>query len=390
MRYDVVILGGGAAGLMCAREAGRRGRRVVVLERQERVGKKILISGGGRCNFTNLYSAPENFLSENEHFCRSPLSRFSPGDFIALVERHGIEYYEKKLGQLFCKTSAKDITGLLLKECEAAGVTLRLSCQVRSVAYEEGFSVETDNESFQADSLVVATGGLSYRHLGATDFGYRLADQFHLKVNATAPGLVPLTWGAEEKKKFGELSGVSVDTQVTCAKASFRENILFTHRGLSGPAILQVSSYWNPGDSILIDLLPDLDALRWLSETKSEGGKMELKNLLAQRLPKRFAEIWCETYAPMKPLHEIPDRVLSEIASRLHRWEVFPESTEGYDKAEVTRGGVSTDELSSKTLEAKKVPGLFFIGEVVDVTGHLGGHNFQWAWASGFAAGQSV
>lgn len=390
MDYDVVIVGAGAAGLMCAREAGLRGRKVLVLERSERVGKKILISGGGRCNFTNLYSNPGNFLSENAHFCKSALARFKPSQFIALVEKHGIPYYEKKSGQLFCKSSAKEIVGLLLKECEEAGVEIRLRAQVQSVERKDRFCVVSRQGEFQSASLVIATGGLSFPNLGASDFGYRLAERFGLRVSKCSPALVPLVFHEEDQRRFFKLSGVSLDVRVTCNKKSFRENLLMTHRGLSGPAILQISSYWNEGDVLAIDLFPNLDILEFLMEKKLRKEKMELKNILAQFLPKRFAELWCGLYAPSRPLIRYSDKELREIASHLHHWEISPKQTEGYAKAEVTRGGVDTAEISSKTFEAKKVRGLYFIGEVVDVAGHLGGHNFQWAWASGFCAGQAV
>jgi len=390
MNWDVIILGAGAAGLMCAMEAGKRGRKILVLEKNERVGKKILISGGGRCNFTNLYSRPENFLSSNDSFFKSALSRFSPQDFISLLERHGIEYYEKKAGQLFCKSSAKEITQLLLRECEEARVTIRTSCEIRQIRRSPKFILETNQGAFESPALFVATGGLSFANLGASDLGYRIAQQFGLNVIDPFPGLVPLIFNPADQKRFSHLTGISLEARVLSGKRSFREDLLFTHRGLSGPAILQISSYWKPGDALHVDLLPDFEAREWLFAKKSKGGKIELKNLLSQKLPKRFAETWCELHFPSRPVNEISDKNLEKIAQSLHDWVFTPETTEGYDKAEVTCGGVDTDELSSKTMEAKKVPGLFFIGEVVDVTGHLGGHNFQWAWASGFAAGQVV
>ncbi|MFO1519588.1 MAG: NAD(P)/FAD-dependent oxidoreductase [bacterium] len=390
MDFDVLILGAGAAGLMCAREAAKRGKTVCVLEKAERAGKKILISGGGRCNFTNLYSRPENFLSENDHFCKSALARFTPADFISLVEKHGIAYYEKKLGQLFCESSAKEITGLLLRECGEAGVKIRLKSEVLSVEKNSAFEIRLPAETLKAHSLVVATGGLSFPKLGGSDLGYRLARQFGLKVTECAPALVPLTWGKKDKEFFSELAGVSLEAAVACGKVSFRENILFTHKGLSGPAVLQISSYWKPGDLLTIDLFPERDLAEWLLDKKLRKERGELKNVLAQILPKRFSELWCERHAPSRPLSEYTDAALRKIAEELHHWRILPEGTEGYEKAEVTRGGVDTSELSSKTLEAHRVPGLYFVGEVMDVTGHLGGHNFQWAWASGFAAGQAV
>jgi predicted flavoprotein YhiN len=419
---EVIVIGAGAAGLMCAREAGKRGRKVLVIEKNDRVGKKILISGGGRCNFTNLYSNPENFLSSNEHFFKSALARFTPRDFIALVEAHGIEYFEKKAGQLFCKSSAKEITQLLLRECEGTQVRILTNCTIRKIKSSpfatttsagkqpfpvkgEGeefftpsmmekaaalFEVESSQGAFCAESLVIATGGLSFANLGATDFGYRMAEQFGLSISPPRPGLVPLTFGKEDRKNFSHLSGVSLDARVRCGNRTFQESILFTHRGLSGPAVLQISSYWKPDESLVLDLLPDFDLKQWLLENKTRGEKKELKNLLAQKLPQRFAETWCDIYFPSQPLNQISDKNLEKIGHQLHHWSWTPAGSDGYDKAEVTCGGVDTHELLSKTMESKKVPGLFFIGEVVDVTGHLGGHNFQWAWASGFAAGQVV
>lgn len=385
---DVIIIGGGAAGLFCAIEAGKRGRRVLVIEHAGSVGKKIAISGGGRCNFTNLYTSPENYLSANPHFCKSALARYTPADFLALVEKHGIAYHEKKLGQLFCDGSAHELINLLLDECQNANVEIRTSCHVRRVHREQTFIVETNQGDFAAASLVVATGGLSIAPLGATDFGYKLAAQFGLKIEATRPALVPFTFGARKLAELKALSGISLDVNAECLDASFRENMLLTHRGMSGPAILQISSYWQPGAPVSIDLLPQLDAHKILLEKQSS--EIELANLLAQHLPRRFAHAWCELYAPSRPMNHYATKTLAEVAERLHNWQLIPDGTEGYKKAEVTAGGVSTDELSAKTMEAKRVPGLYFIGEVVDVTGHLGGYNFQWAWASGFAAGQVV
>ncbi|HEU4597565.1 MAG TPA: NAD(P)/FAD-dependent oxidoreductase [Pyrinomonadaceae bacterium] len=388
MKRDVIIIGGGAAGLMCAIEAGRRGRSVLVLEHAERVGKKIEISGGGRCNFTNLYTTPQNFLSSNPHFAKSALARYTPSDFIALVERHRIRYHEKKLGQLFCDESSRLIIEMLLRECDAARVEIHTGCKVSGVRRDASFTVETSRGTLTADALVVATGGLSIPKLGATDFGYRLARQFGLKVVPPTPALVPLTLAPRELESFRPLSGVSVPSRVGCGGAEFVENILVTHRGLSGPAILQISSYWSRGEALDIDLLPGLDAFELL-ESKREGGA-ELATLLGFHLPKRFAQRWCELYAPSRPLRSYSEGELRAVARALHGWRVAPAGTEGFQKAEVTKGGVDTDELSSKTLEARRVPGLYFVGEVLDVTGHLGGFNFQWAWASGYAAGQSV
>ncbi len=388
MKTDMVVIGGGAAGLMCAFVAGRRGRRVVVLEHNERVGRKIEISGGGRCNFTNTGTTAKNFLSGNPHFAKSALARYTPSDFVALVERHGIRYHEKKLGQLFCDGSSRQIIGMLLAECEAAGVRVVTGCRVSEVERGERFRLKTGRGEFEAESLVVATGGLSIPKLGATDFGYRLARQFGLAVVRPEPALVPLTLAPRDLALFQPLSGVSVSAVVRLGPAEFAENVLVTHRGLSGPAVLQISSYWSRGEEISIDLLPGTDA-RELLAARRRGGA-ELSTALGQHLPKRFAQVWCELFAPPRPLRAYTDAEVEAVAARLHDWRVSPAGTEGFQKAEVTRGGVHTDELSSKTMEARRVPGLYFVGEVVDVTGHLGGYNFQWAWASGNAAGQYV
>ena len=385
---DVIVIGGGAAGLFCAIEAGKRGRKVVVLEHAERVGKKIAISGGGRCNFTNIYTSPENFLSANPSFCKSALARYTPSDFIELVQKHNIGFHEKKLGQLFCDEGSGRIIDMLLNECSDAGVEVACGSTVRNVNKHEQFEIELNDRALRSQSLVIATGGLSIAPLGATDFGYRIARQFDLKIEETKPGLVPLTLTKEVLRQFAPLSGVSVDASVRCNGKEFRENVLITHRGMSGPAILQISSYWMPGQAIEIDLLPDHDSLNLLTE--QAGTETSLAKFLTQFLPRRFAQAWCELNFPSKPLNRYTPRELSEIATRLHHWRVIPSGTEGYKKAEVTAGGVSTSELSSQTMETRKVPGLYFIGEVVDVTGQLGGYNFQWAWASGFAAGQFV
>ncbi|MEA2206279.1 MAG: hypothetical protein QOE77_3055 [Blastocatellia bacterium] len=439
---DVIVIGGGAAGLFCAIEAGKRGRSVLLLEHQDRVGKKIAISGGGRCNFTNTNTTAENFISANPHFCKSALARFTPAGFISLVEKYGIAYHEKNLGQLFCDGSAQQIIDMLLSECAAAGVQIRCGCRVLGVAHgnqhpdaievgqaflpvpssqndsahsevdrepkhrrrsalpahSKEFLVQTDQGAFACSSLVIATGGLSIAPLGATDFGYRLARQFGLEIEEPRPGLVPFTLSSEVLRELTPISGVSIDALVsaggkharrsTVPSAEFRENILITHRGLSGPAILQVSNYWHPGDSITIDLLPDEEVLDILMAQQESG--VDLATVLSQYLPKRFANAWCALYAPSRPLKQYNPSELQRVAELVHNLQIVPSGTEGFKKAEVTTGGVATKELSSQTMEARRVPGLYFIGEVVDVTGQLGGYNFQWAWASGYAAGQAV
>ncbi len=383
--FDAVILGAGAAGLLCAIEAGKRGRRVAVLERANRIGKKILISGGGRCNFTNIHCRPENFLSANPHFAKSALARYTQADFISLVEKHRIPYHEKTLGQLFCDRSAEDITGMLEAECAAARVKIFLESRIREVRYNDGFVVRAENTEFRAPALVVATGGLSIPKIGATSFGYNLARQFGLKIVPTKPGLVPLVLSGKDRNRYCDLAGVSAEVIAAAGGESFRENLLFTHRGLSGPAILQISSYWSPGQPVRIDLAPGREVTAAILQTN-------VRNMAAARsafqgiLPKRLAEKWLEVHAP----HDWTNQALKDLERQIHEWVLMPADTEGYAKAEVTAGGVDTDELSSKTMESRKVPGLFFIGEVVDVTGHLGGFNFQWAWASGAAAGRSL
>ena len=386
---DVIVIGAGAAGMMCAAQAGQRGRRVLLIDHYHKLGEKIRISGGGRCNFTNRYCKPENFLSQNPHFCRSVLARYTPQHFIALVERYGIRYHEKTLGQLFCDDSAQQIIAMLKIECDVGRVQWRMPCEVRSVLHDGGrYAVTTSHGDYSAAALVVATGGLTVPKIGATPFGYRLAEQFGLKIIPPRPALVPLSFDPETLARFGDLSGIAMDVEVSCNGGRFRENLLFTHRGLSGPAILQISSYWRGGDEIGIDLLPGRDAEAWLLAEQSR--RQQLGNVLAQTLPKRFAEQWCDSHDFTKPLNEFSKHALREVARGLHQWRVKPTGTLGYNKAEVTLGGVDTDGLSSKTMEAKAMPGLYFIGEVVDVTGHLGGFNFQWAWASGYAAGQAI
>lgn len=384
-KFDALILGAGAAGLLCAIEAGKRGRRVAVLERADRSGKKILISGGGRCNFTNLHCQPENFISANEHFAKSALARYTPADFIAVVEKHCIPYHEKTLGQLFCDRSAQDITNMLEAECRAAGVQIFLNCKVQEVQRTTQFVVRTEAAEFQSPALVVATGGLSIPKIGATAFGYELARQFGLNVIATKPGLVPFLLGGKDYKLYSALAGVSAEVIASANHHAFREKMLFTHRGLSGPAILQISSYWEKSQPIQIDLAPNHDvtpAIRAAKVRNSAAARCAFIGIL----PKRLAEQWLETNAPAN----WTDDSLAQLEKRIHAWRITPAGTEGYEKAEVTAGGVDTHELSSKTMECKKVPGLFFIGEVVDVTGHLGGFNFQWAWASGAAAGRAL
>ena len=387
--WDVVVIGGGAAGLFCAFEAGRRGRKVLLLEHNARIGKKISISGGGRCNFTNTYATAENYTSANPHFSKSALARYTPADFISLVRKHHIAYHEKKLGQLFCDGSSEQIINMLLKECHDAGAEIRCRCQVQEVRKEDdSFKLATNQGTFYARSLVIATGGLSIPPLGATDFGYRIARQFGLRIEEPRPALVPLTLTPQIQKQLATLSGVSLDSIVSCRGKEFRENILMTHRGLSGPAILQISTYWRPGDPLSINLLPEKNMLEILLENRNSG--MELTNLLSRFLPKRFARAWCELYADSRPLRQYGEHEFHEIAEKVHHMQITPSGTEGYQKAEVTAGGVATAELSSRTMEVKRLPGLYFIGEVVDVTGELGGYNFQWAWASGHAASQAV
>ncbi|MDR3388303.1 MAG: NAD(P)/FAD-dependent oxidoreductase [Rudaea sp.] len=385
---DVLIVGGGAAGLMCALTAGRRDRHVIVLEGANRVGKKILMSGGGRCNFTNTGTTPENFLSTNPHFCKSALARYTPAHFIELVERHHIAWHEKESGQLFCDDSSKQIVAMLLAECAAVGVKIQVGCTIDSVRKTgDGFLLDTQAGSFAAPVLVIASGGLSIPSMGASGFGYEIARQFGHNVLPTRAGLVPLTLSGTHLERWQDLSGVALPVQMQCADWSFRGAMLITHRGLSGPAILQISSYWQPRDPLIIDLLPDVDALGFLREQKRQRSSAELKTSLAELLPKRFAQRLCETTIANRPLGQYRDTELAQIAADLKHWPIVASGTEGYRTAEVTLGGVDTDELSSATMQSRRVPGLYFIGEVVDVTGHLGGYNFQWAWASGHAAG---
>ncbi|MDO8431892.1 MAG: NAD(P)/FAD-dependent oxidoreductase [Candidatus Binatus sp.] len=388
--FDVVVIGAGAAGLMCAITAAQRGRCVLLLEHNDQAGAKILISGGGRCNFTNLEVAPERFLSANPHFCKSALSRYTQRDFITMVERHRIPYHEKTLGQLFCDRSARDILAMLLDESAAAGVDLRVKHRVTSITRSDRFRIDTGQGTFTARALVLATGGLSIPKMGATDFAYETARRFDLPVIEPRPGLVPLRFSGTTLDLCRELTGVSADAIVSCGRTSFRESILFTHRGLSGPAILQISSYWREGESIAIDLVPPLDAHSFLKDRKRTRPKAELKTVLAEMLPARLASAISDAVPHEGPIANLPDRHLTSVAARLKRWSVTPVGTEGWPKAEVTVGGIDTDALSSKTMEARTVPGLFIIGEAVDVTGWLGGYNFQWAWSSGWVAGQAI
>jgi predicted Rossmann fold flavoprotein len=381
-KFDVLILGAGAAGLMCAVEAGKRGRRVALIEHADCPGKKILISGGGRCNFTNIDCQPEHFISANPHFVKSALARYTPTDFIALVEKHHIPYHEKVPGQLFCDRSADDIMKMLEAECAAAGVRIFLRTKVNEVHRTTEFVLRTESAVFHAPALVVATGGLSIPKMGATAFGYDLARQFALNIRKTRPGLVPLVLGTGDRSHYCDLAGVSAEVAVSTNHHSFRDRMLFTHRGLSGPAILQISSYWNAGESIRIDLAPGRDIAAAIREATARN-TAAVRCAFQGFLPHRFATRWVDLHTPVA----WNNQALAAFDRQTHEWVLVPEGTEGYEKAEVTAGGVDTDELSSKTMESRKVPGLFFIGEVVDVTGHLGGHNFQWAWASGASAG---
>lgn len=386
MIFDVIVIGGGAAGLFCAIEAGKRGRKTLVIEHNAEVGRKIIISGGGRCNFTNTGTSPENFISENPHFAKSALARCTPGDFVGLVRRHGIDYYEKKLGQLFCRSSSRQIVEMLVAECRRAGVAVRTGVSVESVKKDDRFVVGTSTGEISAASLVIATGGLSFPKVGATDFGYRIAKQFGLKMTPTRPSLVPLVF--HNGQGFSKLAGVSVDAVVSAGGHSFRENMLFTHRGLSGPAILQISNYWDKREPVSIDLMPGENAAARIEQERRS--RQLLDNFLARFLPARFAETFISAHLPNKPLNELSNKEIERIGGLLNDWQVRFGETEGWHKAEVTLGGVSTAELSSQTMESKGVSGLYFIGEVVDVTGWLGGYNFQWAWASGRAAGQAA
>ena len=384
-KFDALILGAGAAGLMCAAEAGKRGRRVAVIEHADRAGKKILISGGGRCNFTNIYCQPDRFISANPHFAKSALARYTPADFIALVEKHHIPYHEKALGQLFCDRSADDIMRMLEAECQAASVKMFLGTKIQEVQRTTEFVVRAESAVFHAPALVVATGGLSIPKIGASAFGYQLARQFGLNIRKTKPGLVPLVLGARDRGQYCDLAGVSAEVAVSTDHRLFRDKMLFTHRGISGPAILQISSYWNAGKSIRIDLAPGRDVMAAIRQTKVRNTS-GVRSAFDEVLPRRFATRWLDLHTPAA----WNNQGLAALDRQTHEWVLLPDDTEGYEKAEVTVGGVDTDELSSKTMESRKVQGLFFVGEVVDVTGDLGGYNFQWAWASGASAGWAL
>ncbi|WP_147180175.1 MULTISPECIES: NAD(P)/FAD-dependent oxidoreductase [Alphaproteobacteria] len=389
--FDVAIIGAGAAGMMCALTAGRRGRSVVLVDHAKAPGEKIRISGGGRCNFTNLHAGPKNYLSGNPHFMKSALARFTPADFLAMVEKHNITWHEKTLGQLFCDDSARDIIRMLLDEMRAAGVDMRLGVEISDVGKGEGgFRLSTGDGEIHAGSLVIATGGKSIPKMGATGFAYRVAEQFGLALTDTRPGLVPLTLDPGLLSELVPLSGVAVDAEVRHGKTAFREALLFTHRGLSGPAILQISSYWREGDEVTLSLEPDVDFAAVLKAAKRDNGRQAVQTVLAQHLPKRLAQYVVERQKIDRPLADLSDKALEMLAAFLHGWTIKPAGSEGYRTAEVTIGGIDTAGLDSRTMAAKAVPGLYFIGECVDVTGWLGGYNFQWAWASGHATGESV
>lgn len=391
MKYDVVIIGAGASGLMCAATAGYRGRSVLLIEHTNKVGRKILMSGGGRSNFTNLHNTAENFLSENPHFCKSALSRYAVKDFVELVERHGVEYHEKTLGQLFCDDSSKEILRVLLTECEWAGVEVRTSTTVNDVLKQsQGFQLTTSAGDIHAESVVIATGGLSIPNGGATAFAYEIAKQYGLDVLPTSAALVPFTLQPDLLEPLKPLSGVSHRITASIGNVSFTENMLFTHRGISGPAILQISSYWNSTEEVDINFFPDFDLYAWLKEQRDQRPKADISTVMSQKMSKRMAQILCELFKLSGSMADLSNQSLEHAANAFCRWSIKPSGTEGYRTAEVTRGGISTKEVSQKTMQANNVPGLFFIGECLDVTGHLGGHNFQWAWASGFAAGQVV
>jgi predicted Rossmann fold flavoprotein len=389
-RFDAVIIGAGAAGLMCGRTAGQRGRKILILDHAPEVGRKIAISGGGRCNFTNLRVEPGNYVSANPHFSRSALSRFTPSDFVKLVEKHGIAYHEKEAGRLFCDDRAQRIVELLMAECRAGGVTIKTGCAVRRIVKQDGFQVQSDAGTFVAPSLVVATGGLSYPQTGATGFGYAIAEQFGLAVIPCRPALVPLTYRPADRRRFAGMAGISVTATVSSGDPTFTDALLFTHKGLSGPAILQLSSYWSPGRPVTIDLLPHLRLDEAIPRWRTGRPKAELKTLLRDHLPERLVHCFLGLHGPSRPVRQLDARDAAALGRIFHEWQLLPGGTEGYGKAEVTCGGVDTRGVSSRTFESRKVPGLYFVGEVLDVTGWLGGFNLQWAWASGHCAGLFV
>jgi len=393
-KYDAVIIGAGASGLMCALRAGQRGLRVLLLDRADQVGSKILVSGGGRSNFTNRHIAPDCYISSNPHFCLSALKTYTQNDFITLVEKHKISYHEKALGQLFCDNSAKDIVAMLVEECRASNVDINLGQQIKSVGKTDSFQIQTQNETIEASSLVLATGGLSIPKMGATAFSHQAAAHFGLALTETHPGLVPLVFDGKNLDFMRALSGLALDVIVTCGKRSFRDSMIFTHRGLSGPAILQISSYWSKGQSLSINLLPDINAETFLLDRKQARSKATIKTVLGEVLPQRFAQGIVQSLITANlstlPIGEISNKSLKEVSALLGAWTIMPTGDEGYAKAEVTLGGVSTHDLASKTMEAKKVPGLYVIGEALDIAGWLGGYNLQWAWSSGWAAGSAI
>ncbi|MGO9311887.1 MAG: NAD(P)/FAD-dependent oxidoreductase [Syntrophobacteraceae bacterium] len=388
MKTDVVIIGAGASGLMCAIEAGKRGRSVLVLEHCEKAASKILVSGGGRCNFSNRIMGRENYISQNPRFATSALSRFTPSHFLSIVESHGIRYHEREEGQLFCNEKSSEIADMLRSECDRAAVRLQLNCKISEISKTDGFRIATDKGIFDSESLVIATGGLSYPNLGASNFGYAVAKQFGLKVTKLNPALTPLRFSPEDAEVYGDLAGISIASTVSHGRAKFRGNLLFTHNGISGPVILQISSYWDRKGSLTVDLLPALDIFDVFLEKRHS--KTLLSTILDQYLPKRFVRLWRDLYSVSRPINQYSQHELDSIARSLHGWPLRADRTEGFNKAEVTLGGVDTDELSSRSMESKKVPGLYFLGEVIDVTGHLGGYNLHWAWASGYAGGQFV
>jgi len=392
MFSQVIIIGAGAAGLMCAISAAEQGKQVLVLDHANKAGKKILISGGGRCNFTNLYTEPANYLSGNPHFCKSALKRYTQWDFIAEVDNAGLAWKEKKLGQLFSDNKSEAILNMLLESCANLGVKIKLNCSIQSIEKNDNgeFLIRSPQEDFKSSAVVIATGAMSFPTMGATDFGLRIAQQFGLKVTSTAPGLVPFTFDGPEKTRFDGLAGVSIETRIECKDTSFYENILFTHKGLSGPAVLQISSYWKPGNNVTVCCLPNIDLFDELKSHQKASPNKQLQTILQQYFPQQVVTSFCHETGTQRPLQTYKHSELEDIANLFQNWQFIPSGTEGYKKAEVTLGGIDTDEISSKTFEAKAVKGLYFIGEVLDVTGHLGGFNFQWAWASGWCCGRAL